>query len=124
MSKYRNRKTLVDGFLFDSKKEAERYKELSLLQKAGEIFGLELQKKYILIPTQYETTNEVYKAGEKKGQPKKKVVERECSYVADFVYTDKSGKTVVEDCKGIRTEAYKLKRKLMLWLNGIKIKET
>lgn len=51
-----------------------------------------------------------------------KVVERACSYVADFVYNE-NGEQVVEDTKGIRTEAYKIKRKMMRWLYGIEIKE-
>lgn len=108
-SKYGAKKTVVDGIQFDSKKEARRYAELKLLQKAGEISNLELQKKFLLIPSQ--------KLGGK-------VVERECSYVADFVYTDtKTGNIVVEDTKGIKTKDYIIKRKLMLYVYGIKISE-
>ena len=108
-SKYGAKKTMVDGIVFDSRKESRRYAELKLLQKAGEISNLELQKKFLLIPSQ--------KLGGK-------VVERECSYVADFVYTDtKTGNIVVEDTKGIKTKDYIIKRKLMLYVHGIKISE-
>ena len=76
------------------------------------IRDLRRQVKYVLIPSQHE------------GQYKK-LLERECSYIADFVYTDvESGKEVVEDTKGVRTDAYKIKRKLMLFKYGIRIKES
>ena len=105
--KYHNTKVTKGDLVFDSKKEALRWNELLLLRKAGAISNLERQVKFVLIPTQ--TRNG-------------KVVERECSYIADFVYTE-NGKKVVEDVKGYRTEVYKLKRKLMLYTYGIKIKE-
>lgn len=108
-TKYNNTKITVDGQIFDSKKEANRYKELRLLEKAGEIYDLRRQVKFKLIPTQRdEVTGEV--------------VERECSYKADFVY-EEDGKTVVEDVKGFRTKEYVVKRKLMLWRYGIRIRE-
>jgi hypothetical protein len=109
-NKYSNIKTKTsDGIEFDSKAEARRWIELKLLERAGEIKDLQRQVKYILIPTQKEG---------------KKVIERECSYVADFVYTDvKTGKTVVEDTKGVKTKEYIIKRKLMLYVHNIKIKE-
>lgn len=126
MSKYYNRKIRVDGIEFDSKREANRYCELRLLQRAGKISNLELQKAYELIPAQYEEmpTGGTYTRGERKGQPKTRrvCVEKAVKYVADFAYTQNS-KTVVEDAKGVRTEAYKIKRKLMLHVHGIKIKE-
>ena len=104
MNKYGNRKTIVDGIRFDSLKEASRYQQLVLLQKAGYIKDLQRQVKYELIPKQEG--------------------ERACHYVADFVYTDEeSGKVIVEDIKGYRTDAYKIKRKLMLRVHGIKIRE-
>lgn len=125
MRKYHNCKTIVNGIAFDSKKEAKRYKELHLLEKSGIITNLELQKKYVLIPSQREECDEIYVGGKHKGEKKKgKVIEKECSYYADFVYLDKNGNVVVEDRKGIRTEAYKIKRKLMLHIHGIRIKET
>jgi len=123
--KYKNRKIIVDGIKFDSKKEAKRYKELKTLERAGIIHDLQRQVKYVLIPTQYERTSEAYIKGKDKGKPKKgKLIERECSYYADFVYKLKSGETVVEDAKGVKTPEYIIKRKLMLYVHNIKIKET
>ena len=92
-----------DGQVFDSQKEYNRWCELRLLERFGKISDLRRQVSYELIPKQ---------AGE-----------RACKYVADFVY-QKDGKTVVEDAKGCRTDAYKIKRKLMLWVHNIRIKET
>ncbi len=101
-TKYNNKKITVDGQVFDSKKEANRYKELRLLEKAGAIKDLRMQVKFTLIPAQRDEATG-------------KVVERECSYKADFVY--------VEDVKGFRTKEYVIKRKLMLWRYGIRIRE-
>ena len=128
MKKYHNKKIKVDGIIFDSKKEAVRYKELKMLEKAGIIHDVQRQVKYILIPAQYEHTGEIYVKGKDKGKPKKgKLIERECAYYADFVYIE-NGETVVEDVKGYRDgQAYNLftiKRKLMLYVHNIKIKET
>lgn len=121
--KYKNQKINVDGMTFDSKKEANRYKELSLLQKAGEISGLQTQVRYVLIPAQREVSDEVYTKGANKGKYKPgKLLERECTYVADFVYY-KDGKVIVEDTKGFRTKEYIIKRKLMLYVHHIRIKE-
>lgn len=108
-SKYNAKKKVVDGIRFDSGREAERYMQLSMMQERGEISGLELQKKFVLIPKQ------IGKDG--------KVKERECSYKADFCYTDEDGNYIVEDTKGMRTADYKIKRKLMLYIHGIEIKE-
>ncbi len=122
-SKYGNRKTVVDGITFDSKKEANRFRELQLLERAGKITALQRQVKYVLIPTQREFSNEIYKKGAHQGHFKPgKVLEKECSYIADFAYIQ-DGAYVVEDTKGVRTEAYKIKRKLMLERYGIQIKE-
>ena len=131
-TKLNNQKVTIDGIEFDSRKEAQRYKELLLLQRAGAIRNLELQKRYELIPAQYETvpTGEYYKVGSKKGQPKTKqiCIEQSVVYIADFVYEEK-GQTVVEDVKGFRDPSsatyakFVLKRKMMLWIHGIKIKE-
>lgn len=122
-SKYGNRKTVVDGITFDSKKEANRFRELQLLERAGKIMALQRQVKYVLIPTQRESTNEIYKKGAHQGHFKPgKVLEKECSYIADFAYIQ-DGAYVVEDTKGVRTEAYKIKRKLMLERYGIQIQE-
>lgn len=122
-SKYGSRKVTVDGITFDSRKEAARYQELRLLERAGAISSLRLQVKYQLIPTQREFCNEIYKKGKKKGCFKPgKLLEKECSYIADFTYI-KGGKLIVEDTKGLKTEAYKIKRKLMLHVHGIQINE-
>lgn len=120
--KYKNRKVTYKGQTFDSKKEAKRYIYLRQLEKNGVISGLQQQVKYVLIQAQYEPTGEWYQRGARKGEPKMKLVERECSYIADFVYT-KDGKTIVEDTKGFRTKDYIIKRKLMLYKYGIKVKE-
>ena len=116
-NKYNNTKVTLDGETFDSKKEARRYCELKLLERAGEIRNLERQVKYILIPAQYE----YYERYGKKGQPLKqgpRLLEKECSYVADFKYQDAhTGNLVVEDVKSEATkkkESYIIKRKLML----------
>lgn len=124
-NKYGSKKVEVDGIAFDSKKEARRFQELKLLEKAGEITGLQRQVKYILIPEQREESKGFYKKGEKKGQPKKgQLLERECSYLADFAYKDmRSGETIVEDTKGYKTKEYILKRKMMLYVHGIRIRE-
>ncbi len=121
--KYNNKKITLDGITFDSRKEANRYRELKLLEKAGKISVLRLQVKFELIPAQYEKTAEKYTRGNKKGQYKWKLLERECAYIADFVYIDADGKKVVEDTKGMKTKDYIIKRKLMLHKHGIRIKE-
>lgn len=122
-SKYGSRKVTIDGITFDSIREGKRYKELKLLERAGIITGLQRQVKYVLIPAQREFCNEIYTKGKNKGCFKPgKLLERESSYRADFVYIQ-DGKIVVEDVKGLRTEAYILKRKLMLKEHGIRINE-
>lgn len=114
-SKYKSRKVTRNGITFDSAKEARRYGELLLLEKAGAIAKLQTQVKFVLIPAQYETEYT------KTGKEKQKCVERECAYIADFVYYE-NGKMVVEDTKGFKTKDYIIKRKLMLY-NGIKVRE-
>lgn len=122
-SKYGNRKTIVNGIEFDSRKEAVRYQELRLLERAGKISGLRLQEKFILIPSQREASTEVYKSGPQKGRRKPgKLLEKECIYIADFCYIQ-NGETVAEDAKGYRTEVYRIKKKLMLERYGIQIRE-
>lgn len=118
MTKYHNHKVRRDGLTFDSKKEHKRYNELLLLERAGEITNLRRQVKFVLIPTQREPSQIGTRGGVKKG----KLLERECSYIADFIY-GKNGKMVVEDVKGIRTKEYIIKRKLMLRVYGIRIRE-
>ena len=106
-SKYHSRKTTVDGIEFDSQKEARRFRELCLLERAGKITELQQQVKFELIPSQ---------------RIDGKVVERACTYIADFVYME-NGKKVVEDTKGFKTKDYIIKRKLMLHVHGIRIQE-
>ena len=124
-SKYGNKKKLVNGAVFDSKREARRYQELALLEKVGAISDLKRQVKYVLIPAQREQTNEIYTKGRKKGCFKPgKLIEREVAYIADFVYLDnRTGEIVVEDAKGMRTKDYVIKRKMLLYFYGLKIKE-
>lgn len=116
--KYGSKKVKIDGIVFDSKKEATRYCELKLMQRAGQIKNLELQKTFELIPSQREPSTMSKTGKEKLGR----VIEKPVRYVADFVYTE-NGKTVVEDTKGYRTKDYVIKRKLMLYVYGIRIKE-
>ena len=98
-SKYGSRKTKVDGIVFASQKEAKRYGELKLLQRAGQISDLKLQVRFKLVQT--------------------------VTYVADFEYHDRlKGSKVVEDVKGYRTPVYKRKKKLMKQQHGIEILET
>ena len=120
-NKYYAKKTMFNGIEFDSRKEARRYSELLLLQRAGAIRDLELQKKFVLIPAQYETYERYGKKGQRL-QDGQRLVEKECAYIADFVYIE-DGKTIVEDTKGIKTKDYIIKRKLMLYVHGIRIKE-
>ena len=116
MSKYRNRKIIVDGITFDSVKEGQRWCELRLMQRAGYIRDLERQVKFVLIPVQKDPATG-------------KVIERECSYVADYMYwenhANEGWKKVVEDVKSTATKTpeYRIKRKLMLTEYGIRIRE-
>ena len=124
MSKYHSKKTTtIDGITHDSLKEANRWCELKLLERAGKITDLRRQVEFELIPAQYDT----YERYGKNGQRLKdgvKLVERKVSYVADFVYHDvEANKMVVEDTKGFKTKDYIIKRKLMLWVHGIRIRE-
>ena len=111
MNKYRNRKAVVDGICFDSKKEAQRYKILKALERAGEIRDLRMQVPFELQPAFSYQGKRV----------------RAIRYIADFTYyaPDKSGNCIliVEDTKGARTKEYKLKRKMFLFKNGFEITE-
>lgn len=107
-SKYGNKKITVDGQTYDSEGEYLRWCELKLLERAGEISHLRQQVRFKLLPTQYIN---------------KRCVERGVDYIADFVYNEKGGE-VVEDFKGKKTDVYILKRKLMLYIHGIVIRET
>lgn len=125
--KLHNQKVERDGKLFDSKREADRYDELRLMQTQGVIQNLECQKEYLLIPAQYKT-EERYGAGGRRLKDKQVLLERAVTYIADFVY-EQDGQTVVEDSKGYRNPSsapyakFVLKRKLMLWVHGIRVRE-
>jgi len=95
MNKYRNKKVILDDYVFDSIQESRRYKELKLLLKAGKIQDLELQPHFLL--------QESFK---KNGKTYRKI-----EYIADFKYKE-NGKTIVEDVKGMQTDIFKLKHKL------------
>lgn len=125
-SKYSNIKSKTsDGLVHDSRKEARRWNELLLLERAGLITDLKRQVKYVLIPKQIESYERISPKTGKHLKNGIRTLEQECSYIADFVYIDtETGETVVEDSKGVRTKEYKIKRKLMLWIHGIRIKET
>lgn len=118
INKYYSKKVEYDGIRFDSKKEAKRYRELILLERAGKIKDLQMQVKYELIPSQRDMSG--------------RVIERAVIYIADFVYTDISTpvhRLIVEDIKGYRNTKggayanYVIKRKLMLYRYGIRITE-
>lgn len=106
-SKYHAKKTVVDGIVFDSAKEAKRYTKLRDMEEAGEIQDLRLQVPFELLPS-FECDGVKY---------------RGMRYIADFVYY-RDGERVVEDCKGMKTAEYKLKKKLMAFINHINIEES
>lgn len=99
---------------YDSRKESDRATVLKILEKQGKIKNLREQVRFELIPAQY------IKVGERKKD--QICLEKSCSYVADFVYFTDNG-IIVEDVKGMRTDVYKIKKKLMLQVHGIRIKE-
>ena len=110
MSKYGAKKITHMGETFDSIKECEHWCQLRLLERGKAISDLRRQVKFELLPAQ-------------KG-PDGKVIERAVSYVADFTYVDKrKGEFIVEDTKGVKTKDYILKRKMMLYFHGIRIRE-
>ena len=117
----------ADGRWYDSVKEMQRSVYLQALERAGYITNLQFQVKYVLIPEKREPDTIGKRGGVKKG----KLIEKECYYVADFVYFDaKTGEMIVEDAKGHRDPKsatyakYTIKRKLMLHVYGIRILET
>lgn len=102
-----------------SQKEHNRAAQLKLWQRAGLISDLREQVPFVLIPAQYGTCGT-----DLKGKPTRVLLERACRYIADFVYKDnETGQTVEEDTKGYRTKEYIIKRKLMLAVHGIRIRE-
>lgn len=117
------RKVIVDGIEFASKREANRYTELKLMQEAGEIFDLQMQVPYKLVPERREPDTVGVRGGVRRG----KVIEHALHYYADFVYKNKDGNTVVEDAKGYKKGAtysvFVCKRKLMLAVHNIRVIE-
>lgn len=102
-NKYNNKKTVIDGIQFDSRREANRYCELLILQKAGVIKDLKLQPKFTL-QTKFRYKEKTYRA---------------VTYIADFQYTEvKTELKVVEDVKGMRTPAFNMKEKFFLYQYG------
>lgn len=108
-NKYGNRKVIWKGEEFDSEAEYGRYRELKWLATKGIVRELRRQVSYELIPALRDDHGQL--------------CERSVHYVADFVYVDEDGSTVVEDVKGVKTKEYIIKRKLMLWRYGIRIRE-
>lgn len=99
MSKYYNRKTTIDGITFDSRKEAFRYQELKFLEKAGEIKNLTLQPKFLL-QDGFRHNGKTY---------------RKIEYIADFSYRrTEDDVLVIEDVKGVKTDVFKLKEKMLI----------
>jgi hypothetical protein len=119
-NKYGNKKLTIDGETWDSQKEYQRWCELRLLERCGKIQDLKRQVPFLLIPTQREPGT----TGPRGGFHPGKLLEKECTYVADFAYIE-NGEKVVEDTKSeaTKTEAYIIKRKLMLYKYGIRIRE-
>lgn len=111
LNKYGNVKTEIDGIKFDSKHEATRYVELKYMERAGLIHHLERQRMFVLLGAQKDRNG--------------KIIERPVKYIADFVYKDHDGDLIVEDAKSpaTRTDVYRIKRKLMLAMYGLRIHE-
>lgn len=127
--KYGNSKIKNAYGTFDSQLEWGRFLFLSNREKEGEITNLRRQVEYLLIPAQYGTEIKHLKTKDKEVRV---LLERSCSYIADFVY-ERNGETIVEDCKGedkkykgrafsTITADFKIKKKLMLWVHHIQIK--
>lgn len=110
MNKYGNRKITTSDGTFDSLREFRRWQELKLLERAGQIYDLRRQVPFLIVPKQLDKNG--------------KLVFREVKYIADFAYREKGSATLtVEDAKGVRTEVYKLKKKLLYYRYQLKIKE-
>ena len=106
-SKYHNKKVKYNGMKFDSRKEYAYYTKLKLLEQAGEISSLKRQVPFVVLET-FKLEDRTY---------------RQTKYIADFTYLDKNGKLHVIDVKGVKTQVYQLKKKLMAWKYGIEIEE-
>ncbi|MDD7612005.1 MAG: DUF1064 domain-containing protein [Spirochaetales bacterium] len=108
MNKYHAMKMTIDGIVFDSKKEAQRYMDLKILERAGRVIKLERQVKFVLIPSDRDKNGKVLRA---------------VSYIADFTYLDERNNRHVEDVKGVKTPVYKLKKRLMWEKYHIEVEE-
>ena len=120
--KYGNKKVSINGRVFDSKREAERFLVLADAERRGIISNLECQPTWELVPHQYATEIVQLKTKTKEVQ---RLVERKIEYTADFRYV-KNGEVVVEDVKISKymlPKEFVLKRKLMLWRHGVRIRE-
>lgn len=120
-NKYGNHKVTYKGETYDSELEMARAIFLENRQKEGEISELKRQVEYPLIPAQYKQKIKHLKT---KDKVEDVLVERSCSYKADFTYI-RNGELVVEDCKGAKeiiSEAAKIKKKLLLWVHNIELK--
>lgn len=106
-AKYGNRKVKWQGETFDSEWELTRWRELKWLERKGIVSDVQRQVKFILIPTQRDDHG--------------KLLYKECSYYADFVYLDEDGRQHVEDAKGVETEVFNIKRKLMYLEFGVMV---
>ena len=106
-SKYHAKKTCVDGITFDSKREADRYLVLKSMEEDGTIEDLRRQVRYELVPA-FDVDGKHYRA---------------VHYVADFVYRE-DGHEVIEDVKGMKTDVYRLKSKLVAYRYGMNVRET
>ena len=106
-SKYHNKKVEYNGMKFDSRKEYAYYTKLKLLEQVGEISALKRQVPFLLLET-VKLNDKTY---------------RQTKYIADITYLDKNGKLHVIDVKGVKTQVYQLKKKLMAWKYGIEIEE-
>lgn len=112
----------MDGEKFDSQKEYQRYLELVTMVKAGLIHDLYRQVRIELVPAQYKTYARYSEKTGKRLKDGRRCVEKAANYIADFVYWE-GDKMIVEDVKGVKTPEYILKRKLMLHIWGIEIRE-
>lgn len=106
-NKYKNKKCEYNGIKFDSIKERNYYIKLEFMQRTGQIKELKRQVEFVLLET-FKLEDKTY---------------RKTKYIADFTYIDKEGKYHVVDTKGIKTDVYLLKKKLMAWKYGIEIEE-
>lgn len=106
--KYNAKKTSVDGLVFDSRREANRYVKLREMENNGEISDLQRQVRVELVPP-FDRDGQHF---------------RGIYYVVDFTYTDTDGNTIWEDVKGVKTSVYLIKRKLVAYRYGVSIRET